>query len=85
MQNSYRQSKGQNPLKNRESQLHTFQGYGLVETADRLLHGEKVQGCTLGHEQEVRGLGMPRVRHHHVFHSLFLPERRQRINLSYCL
>ena len=60
VQNSYRQTKEQNPLtEQRESRLHTFQGYGLVGAADGLLHGEKVQGRTLGHEQEVRGLGCP--------------------------
>lgn len=47
-QNSYRQSKEENLLTEQsEPQLYTFQGYGLVETADRLLHGEKVQGRTL--------------------------------------
>ena len=42
VQNSYRQTKEQNPLtEQRESRLHTFQGYGLVGAADGLLHGEK--------------------------------------------
>lgn len=59
----------------RESRLHTFQRVWISgDCRQAMLHGEKVQGLTLGHEQEVLGFGDAQGRHHHVFHSLFLPE-----------